>query len=138
MSKQNTPEQLPDSELEVLACLWRLDKATVRELREAMTDYRPMTHGAMATLLKRLEAKGLVLKRKAAVGKAFIYRAARRPEPTYRAIMKNLHRRIFGGSGLAMVASLIESAPPTDDELDALEVLLDDLKKERSTKENAR
>jgi len=129
---------LPDSELDVLGCLWRLGKATVRELRQAMADYRPMTHGAMATLLKRLEAKGLVSKKKGAVGKAFVYRAARRPEPAYREIMKRLHRRVFGGSGLAIVASLVESTPISDEELDALEALLDELRKKRAAKEEKR
>ena len=137
MTKQSTPAQLPDSELEVLACLWRLDDATVRELRETMADYRPMTHGAMATLLKRLEAKGLVLKKKGAVGKAFIYRAARRPEPTYRRLMRDLRDRVFGGCGVTMVASLFETQPPTAEELDTLQRLLDELRRNHAGKRDS-
>ena len=58
----------PRAELDVLGCLWQHGRATARELREAMGGYRPMTHGSMVTLLKRLEAKGLVTKRKGPVG----------------------------------------------------------------------
>ena len=123
--------ELPDAELEVLACLWQKDEASAREVRESMGKYRPMTHGAMVTLLKRLESKGLVAKRKGPVGKAFLYRPTRGPEPMYRKIMRDLRQRVFGGSGVAMVASLFETATPTDEELDALEGLLDELRRKR-------
>lgn len=126
-----TPRELPDAELEVLACLWQKDEASAREVREAMGGYRPMTHGAMVTLLKRLESKGLVSKRKGPVGKAFIYRPTRPAEPMYRKIMRDLRQRVFGGSGVAMVASLFETAPPNEEELAALERLLEDLRRKR-------
>jgi BlaI family transcriptional regulator, penicillinase repressor len=125
---------LPDAELEVLACLWQNGKATVREVREAMAGYRPMTHGAMVTLLKRLEGKGLVSKEKGPVGKAFVYEATRRPEPTYRRLMRDMRERVFGGSGVAMVASLFETRPPSPEEMDELQRLLDGLRKKGAGK----
>jgi predicted transcriptional regulator len=128
----NFLESLPDAELEVLACLWQSAKATARDIREAMAKYRPMTHGAMVTLLKRLESKGLVVKEKGPVGKAFIYKPTREPKPMYRRIMENLRERIFRGSGIAMVASLFETKPPTADELDELEALLAALRKKQA------
>ena len=134
--KEPKGRDLPDAELEVLACLWQKEEASAREVREAMTKYRPMTHGAMVTLLKRLESKGLVAKRKGEVGKAFIYRPTRGPEPMYRKIMRDLRQRVFGGSGVAMVASLFETTTPTDEELSALEGLLDDLRSKRSRSGN--
>ena len=123
-----TVHNLPDAELEAMACLWRAGSATAREVRETMAGYRPMTHGAMVTILKRLEEKGLLSKRKGSVGKAFIYSPTRAPGPMYRKIMKDLHERIFGGSGLTMVASLFETAPPSSEELDSLQELLDGLR----------
>lgn len=125
---QTASEGLPAAELEVLACLWQKRRATARELRETMEDYRPMTHGAIATLLRRLENKGLVSKSRGPVGKAFVYRSTRAPGPTYRRIMRDLCQRIFGGSGVTMVASLLETGRPTLEELDELQRLLDDLR----------
>lgn len=130
-TKGNPWDNLPNSELEVVACLWNKKCATARDLREAMDGYRPMTHGAMVTLLKRLEEKGLVRKEKGAVGKAFVYEATRGPERVHRRIMRDLHERIFGGSGVAMVASLFETRPPTPDELDDIQRLLDDMRARR-------
>lgn len=120
--------RLPEAELDVLACLWQRKRATARDIREAMRPYRPMTHGAMVTLLKRLEAKGWVARRKGAAGKAFVYWATQRPQPTYRRILRDLVRRVFGGNNLALIANLVDAKPPTPEELDRLQGLLDDLK----------
>ena len=120
---------LPDAELEVLACLWQAASATARSVRETMKGYRPMSHGAMVTILKRLESKGLVSKKKGPVGKAFLYEPTRAPQPTYRKIMRDLRERVFGGCGVTMVASLFETRPPSAEELDTLQELLDELRR---------
>jgi len=122
------PGELPPAELEVLASLWQQGNATAREIREAMFEYRPMTHGAMVTLLRRLEDKSLVTKVKAPVGKAFVYRAKHSPHPTYRSLMARIRQRIFGGSGAVMVASLFDSDLPSHEELQALESLVEKLR----------
>ncbi len=124
--KERTP---PGAELEVLACLWQLGEATARQIREMMHGYRPMAHGSVATLLGRLQEKGLVEREKGPVGKAFIYKSTRRAEAGYRRVVRNLHKRIFGGNTIALVTSLFETQPPTQDELKKLEELLDDLRK---------
>jgi BlaI family penicillinase repressor len=120
--------ELPDAELEVLACLWRQGGATVRRVREAMQEYRPMSHASAFTLLRRLEAKGLVRREKARAGKAFVFRPTTRPGRTYRRVVKSLLDRVFGGSAVALVSSLFETRPPTKQELDELQTLLDGLR----------
>lgn len=121
-------EQIPQAELEVVACLERLGAATVRELREAMASYRPMAHGSMVTLLKRLEDKGLVRHGKGSVGKAFVYRCSPAVADTYNSLMARLRERVFDGNSVALVASLFESRPPDADELVELQALLDTLR----------
>lgn len=124
---------LPRAELDVIGCLWQHGEATARELREAMMGYRPMAHGSMVTLLYRLEAKGLLTKRKGPVGKAFVFRPTQRPEPTYRKVIKNLLQRLFGGDGVCLVASLFEGQPPTHEELDELQKLIDEHRQKQET-----
>jgi len=126
------PDRLPGAELEVMSCVWQNGRSTAREIREAMAHYRPMTHGSMVTLLKRLEAKGWVGREKGLVGKAFVYRALRRPEPTHRRILRDLVRRVFGGNGVALISTLLDSKPPTTEELDRLQCLFDDLREKRT------
>jgi BlaI family transcriptional regulator, penicillinase repressor len=117
-------DQLPDAELEVLACLGRLGEATARSIREEMAAYRPMVHASVTTLLKRLEVKGLVAKRKGPIGKAFLFRPIQQPAHTYREVVQDLVQRVFGGSGIALVNSLFETNPPTMAEIEELENIL--------------
>ena len=111
-----------------MACLWQKGSATAREIREAMADYRPMTHGSTVTLLRRLEAKGWVDRRKGPVGKAFVYRPLRRPEPTHRRLVRDLVKRVFGGSGVRLISTLLDSEPPTAEELEELQRLFERLR----------
>ena len=124
-------KDLPDAELEVLSCLYRLGEATAREIREEMEGFRPMAHGSVVTLLKRLEEKSLVTTTDEKVGKAFIYKPTKPPRTTYRAVMRNLVNRVFGGNSVALVASLIDSKPLSDDEINDLQELLETLKKNK-------
>ena len=129
---------LPDAELEVLSCVWQHGQATARQVREAMAGYRPMAHGSMVTLLRRLEAKGWLTRRKASRGKAFVYQPTRRPTATHRHILRKLVRRIFGGNGVKVVATLLDTAPPTSEELDRLQELIDEMRSKADRHESDR
>jgi len=122
-------ERLPNAELEVLAALWHKGEATAGEIREHLAHRRPMAHGSVLTLLKRLSAKNLVSREKAPRGKAFVYRATRQPETIRRRILEDLTDRVFGGSRVAMIASLLDTHSPSEDELDELKELLERLRK---------
>jgi predicted transcriptional regulator len=111
--------------LDVLACLYRKGEATAAEIRDHLVERRPMAHGSVLTLLKRLGAKGLVSRQKAAKGKAFVYQATDRPEIFHRRILKDLVDRVFGGDCIAMVASLLDTRSPTTEELAEMKRLLD-------------
>ena len=129
----NTAE-LPKAELDVMSCLWADGPATAREIREALHSRRPMAHASVCTLLRRLEEKGFVSREKSGVGKAFSYRAATEPKGTARGLLDNVVDRVFGGSGVALVASLLESRPISSDEIDELQTLLAELKQRKTRK----
>ncbi len=128
-AKAAAQDDIPAAELEVLAGLWRRGRGTVREVREDIASFRPMTHGAAMALFRRLERKGLIERTSEKVGKAHVYRPTRGPEPTYRRIMRETCRRVFGGSGVRMVASLLASTPPSPSEIEELQRLLDDVRR---------
>ncbi len=125
---------LPKAELEVMSCLWRQGPQLVREIRERLAASRPMSHASVSTLLKRLESKGLVAREKAGTGKAFVYRSRVAPTRTQRQILGDLVQRVFDGSGVALVASLFETKPPSPEEIVQLQELLDELKAESKEK----
>jgi predicted transcriptional regulator len=129
-----TEHDLPNAELDVMGCLWQGQPLTARQVREELGVERPMTHSSVSTLLRRLEAKGFVARDKGASGKAFVYRAAVPPTRTRRRLVHDLLNRLFAGSGVALVAALFESRPPTQKQLDDLQKLLDDLRGRRKHK----
>jgi hypothetical protein len=51
--------------------------------------------------------------------------------------MRDLCERIFGGSGVTMVNSLFETRPPTPEELDELQEMVDTLRAKRVRKEES-
>jgi predicted transcriptional regulator len=117
---------LPPAELDLLVYLWRHGPATAAEVRAGVAGRRRMAHGSAVTLLKRLEDKGLVAatgKR----GKAFVYAATCRPEPTHRRLVGDLLDRVFGGNAVSLVSSLFAGRAPSPDELRELRGLLDEL-----------
>jgi BlaI family penicillinase repressor len=120
--------KIPDAEMELLATLNRLGTATARELRDALSEQRPMAHGSVLTLLGRLEAKSLVRKQKAPAGKAFVYRATRSGAAVNKPMLRKLVDRVFGGSSVQLVATLLDTQKPSAAELDELQQLLDELR----------
>jgi predicted transcriptional regulator len=122
-----SPEQLPEAELEVLACLLRQGPATAAQIRQSLASFRPLTHGSVLTLLKRLSERGLVTREKSGQGKAFAYRPTRRSSPSFRKVLKRLMERVFGGDPVALVAALLESSPPNPEEVLQIRKMLDEL-----------
>ena len=126
--------KIPDAEADVLAVLFDAGEATARSIREALTKKRPMAHGTVVTLLGRLEERGLVKRRKADQGKAFMFRPAKAHSRTFGPVAATLIQRAFGGRPAALVASLFESRTPSHEEIDELEALVEKLRKEQGAK----
>jgi predicted transcriptional regulator len=126
-----TELNLPPAELDVMSCIWRGIGAAA-DIRQALAKSRPMAHASVCTLLKRLEDKGLVRREKGAAGKAYIYQARVAPSGPRRSMVVGLLDRLFGGNGVALVASLLETRPPSDAELEELEALLKELRTQRA------
>ena len=93
---------------------------------------RRMTHASVSTLLARLTHKGLVTREKGSVGKAFVFRATVERNPIQRQLVGDLLDRVFGGSGIALISTLLESRRPSARELDELSTLVQELRSRKS------
>lgn len=120
-------DALPEAELEVLACLHDAGEARAADVRRRLEPYRPMSHPSVLTLLRRLEAKGLVRRRDAEVGKAHLYSAVPSPESTFREVAHRMVRRVFGNDAVSLVSALYDARSPSDHEIARLRALLDEL-----------
>jgi BlaI family transcriptional regulator, penicillinase repressor len=120
--------KIPEAEADVLAVLFDAEEATARTVRERLAKKRPMAHGTVVTLLRRLEDRGLVKRRKADQGKAFVYRPARGHARTFGPVVTTMMQRVFGGKPAALMASLFETRPPSSQEIEELEALVEQLR----------
>ena len=68
------PELLGDLQLQVMDVVWRLGRATVADVHQAIAERRRIAYTTVLTTLRALERRGIVRHDKA--GKAFVYRPA--------------------------------------------------------------
>lgn len=115
----------PEAELELLSCLQRLEEASAADLRHALRPLRELSHASVSTLLQRLQERGLVARRKADVGKTYLYRPTDEAGATFQQAADRLLHRVFGGDRVGFVASLLGSRRPDRDELEQLRALVE-------------
>lgn len=98
---------LTELQLSVMRVLWDLDEATVSEVCTALRDERDLAQTTVATLLKRLEARGLLAHR--SEGRQFVYRAAVTEDQVRRSMVSDLTDRLFSGDATALVSHLLSN-----------------------------
>ncbi|HEX5010989.1 MAG TPA: BlaI/MecI/CopY family transcriptional regulator [Planctomycetota bacterium] len=118
------PESGPLSELQlaILNVLWQQPGATVLDVHGVLRRTRSLTPSTVATVLTRLEARGVVERSKR--GRQFCYTARVSHERASETMLDDLAQRVFGGDAAALVCRLIESEAIGDDELDRVSRLI--------------
>ena len=110
--------KLTELQLEIMRILWEREEATVVEVREAVRPRRDLAHTTVATLLSRLEKKGVVKRR--LEGRQFLYSAAVEAQRMRRSLVANfggVAERIFGGNIADVVTHLLAERDVNADEL---------------------
>jgi BlaI family penicillinase repressor len=126
MSKDK-PHRLGDLQLRILRALWDRGEATVADVVEAVRDHSELAYTTVATMLRKMEARGLVAHR--AEGRVFIYTAKVAAEDVSHGMTSQLVDRLFQGSLLEAVNHLLTSREVSRDELRQLEKLIAERKK---------
>ena len=110
--------QLTKFETEVMAVLWRLGEASVRDVQEAIDrDERP-AYTTVQTIVQRLEQKGAV-RRTRKEGNALVFEPAITRKSVYRRLLDELLDLVGGSQPL--VTHLVESGKLSLDDLKAIE-----------------
>jgi BlaI family penicillinase repressor len=113
------------AELDILAVLWRLGTATVREVHEGLGKDNGYT-----TTLKQMQLmteKGLIV-RSERYG-SHVYEASVPKEQTQRQIAGDLLKRAFGGSARSLLMGALAAQPASREELDEIRSMLDTFSK---------
>jgi BlaI family transcriptional regulator, penicillinase repressor len=113
---------LTEAELRVMEVLWRLERATVAEVTEALPP-PPLAYNSVLTTLRILEQKGHVTHDEA--GRAFVYRPLIEREAAAGTAVRNVVEKFFGNSTGALALRLIETERPSNEELARLRSLIE-------------
>jgi BlaI family penicillinase repressor len=104
------PPTIPDSELDVLKVLWDQGHATVRETLEILLAAgRQWSYATVATLLDRLETKGLVTSDRSEL--AFVYRPTITAQEVRQKRLNSLVDKLYQGEPGLLVLHLLKAHP---------------------------
>jgi predicted transcriptional regulator len=115
------------AELDILAVLWSLGTATVREVHDGLR--KDIGYTTTLKTMQLMTGKGL-LTRVERFG-SHVYQAGVPKEQTQRQIAGDLLRRAFGGSAQSLVMGALAAQPASRDELDEIRGMLDAFAKEK-------
>lgn len=113
--------RLTQLEQEVMDVLWRLERASVREIHEAIPESRRGAYTTIQTILARLEEKGAV-RRVRKIGNAFILEPAITRKAAHRRLVDEVLARVGGTRSL--MAHLVETGEISLADLRAMEEMV--------------
>lgn len=110
-------------QLDVLKVLWERPEATVVEIQQAVSVTRPLAQTTIATLLSRLEKRGLVAYR--TEGRQYVYRAVLQERDARRHAVAEVTKGLFAGDVTAMVSQLLSAHELRPGDLARVRALID-------------
>ena len=113
---------LTELQVAILRVFWRLGEATTQEVHHALGPARQLAPTTVATLLSRLERRGVLAYRRR--GRQHVYRALVSERQVRRTKVKELMESLFGGDPAALVSHLVRSDEVDADELARIRDLL--------------
>jgi BlaI family transcriptional regulator, penicillinase repressor len=120
---RTSPEpRLTKLQLSVLQALWSREEATVAEVQDALAPERSLALTTVATILSRLEQRGIVAHR--AEGRQYIYRARLDSDRVRRSTVGNLLQTVFHGDVTTFFSQLLDARDLTAEELARLQQLV--------------
>ncbi len=125
MNKQLKPTE---GELEILKVLWENGQATVREVHENILKYKDAGYTTTLKLMQIMFEKGLVTRDDSS--KTHIYTANVSREKTQNQFLGKMINNLFGGSSTQLVMQALGNHSPNKEELNEIQAMLDNLKKQ--------
>ena len=118
MNDVNRDIALSDLQIAVVRVLWRNGETSVTDIAKVLGDERGLKHTTVATLLTRLEKRGVVEQRRE--GRQLIYRALVSEPQVRRSMVADLVGSLFGGDSRELVAHLVRESELAPGDLENL------------------
>jgi predicted transcriptional regulator len=97
---------LTGQELEIMKIVWERERATVRDVYEALLERRKVAYTTVMTMMKILEQKKYLKKNQA--DRAYVYRPAQPKRQVIGSMVREFVNRVFNGSAEPLLVHLVE------------------------------
>jgi len=126
-ARRSSPDPQPRHELgarqhAIMVVLWEAGEATVAQVHEALTGDERRALTTVATMLTKMESKGVVASRRE--GRQLVYRPTVTREEVRRSMVGSLTNTLFGGKPQELVVHLLDEHALSDDDLARLRALI--------------
>ncbi len=111
-------ETLGKLQISIMRVLWARGEATVNDVHQALLESHGLAPTTIATMLKKMEHKGVVSHR--THGRKFIYQPQVSERSVKRSMVAELAQRLFFGDKAALVSHLLDEHEVDPDEVAAL------------------
>ena len=105
--------------------VWRLEKATVRDVYEALREHRNVAYTTVMTMMKILEEKGYLKKSQA--DRAHVYRPSRPRQQVVGAMVRDFVDRVFDGASGSLLLHLAKDSRLTERQRKAVQRIVEEM-----------
>jgi BlaI family penicillinase repressor len=123
MSEKSQTIKLSQPQIELMKVLWKQDRLSVSQVHEQLNQLKPLALTTVATMLKRLQEKGIVSHEKA--GRQYLYTAQVSEQQVRTSMLGNLLNHLFDGEPEALVHHLVDHEQVSAEDLQKIRDLLD-------------
>ena len=118
-------KRLGERELEVLNTVWELGEASVTDVRAVLLERGDIAYTSVMTTMRNLADKGYLSYSED--NKKYVYKPLKSPAEVRGGLLSDLVKSAFRGSPLSLVQSLVSDAEISEEELEKIKKLIDEL-----------
>jgi BlaI family transcriptional regulator, penicillinase repressor len=101
---RTTQSTLTPQELAIMKVVWRLGKATVREVHDALREQRELAYTTVMTMMGVLEKKGHL--KKILVDRAHVFTPVKQQQEVVGNMVRDFVERVFDGASESLLLAL--------------------------------
>lgn len=105
--------------------IWRLEKATVREVYEALLESRQIAYTTVMTMMGILEKKGYL--KKSLADRAHVFTPVKKRQQVVGAMVRDFVERVFDGASDSLLLALAKDNKLTDKQKRIVKQLIEEI-----------
>jgi len=122
-NKINSDIRLGRLELQIMNVVWDRGKATVHDVKNALSRRKP-AYSTILTMMRKLEVKGYL--EHEVDGRTYVYRPLISQQAVRQGVLGDLVERLFEGSTSLLLTSLVEQNRISENELCEIRKLIEE------------